>query len=124
MLPKKYRLPAADIAMVAKKGTKIICHQLLEVKMLQLPMSEVTETETQENVNIAISVSKKLDKRAVVRNKIKRLLRAALIPLLSNNEIAKGKYLIIARSAELANTQPSEISTVLGNIKVSKSPQY
>ena len=63
MLSKNLRLPSKEIVILAKKGKRFVGKNF-DIKVWydsQIP-----------NPLMTISISKKLDKRAVIRNKIKR----------------------------------------------------
>jgi len=59
-------------------------------------------------------VSKKLDKRAVVRNRLKRRLSSAAEKILKN--ITKGKDIVIISKKGLGDCQEKELSDSLQNI--------
>lgn len=90
MLPKELRLPSAEIPLLARKGTRS-GNQYLDIRTLPF-----------DGTQYAISVSVKIDKRATVRNRIKRRIRAAIIHLAQEGKLPTGKHLIVVKSAELA----------------------
>jgi ribonuclease P protein component len=92
MLPKEYRLPAKEIPEIARKG-KRLAGEFMDIKAWYAT--------TLEHPQFAISISKKIDKRAVVRNLIRRKLRAAILEILRLQNIPPGKYLILVKSDEL-----------------------
>lgn len=100
MLPKKLRLDPKLIPSVAKKGKKygnqfIFCKVLFE--------------KTLQNSLFAISVSVKISKSAVIRNKIKRKLREMIIKA-NNLNLPKGKYLIIASSLKIKDVRTEDLT--------------
>lgn len=98
------RLNPKEIPEIAKKG-KRYSHEYFDVKVWfdsKLP-----------NYLFAISISTKIDKRAVVRNKIKRKLRVAIHELEKENFFKKGKYLIIVRSDKLKEAKNNELVDIL-----------
>jgi ribonuclease P protein component len=106
MLPKQYRLPAAEIVMVARRG-----------KRLSLPQLDVKAwfDQTLNSPQLAISISLKVDKRAVVRNRIRRKLRAAIIALFKENPnwAKPGKYLLIVKEAALEGYSLEQLQGLL-----------
>jgi len=69
MLPKKNRLPSSQIPLVVKKGKRLNC------SFFVLYSNSNSKTD---QPRFAFIVSLKIDKRAVVRNKIKRQLRYSI----------------------------------------------
>lgn len=67
----------------------------------------------------AVSVGKKVSKRAVVRNRIKRLMRAALLDVFRRNEIAAEKIEVIALSwvRKIEKPQMIKLADVLPHIE-------
>lgn len=95
MLNKKLRLPSKEIVQIARKG-KRLSGELFDIK--------VWYDDALLNPLMTISISVKIDKRATVRNKIKRKIRAVWSEILKTEKIRKGKYLIIIKSAKLEET--------------------
>lgn len=93
MLNKKLRLPSKEIVQIARKG-KRIGGDLFDIK--------VWYDDILENPLMTISISTKIDKRATVRNKIKRKIRAVWADVLKTEKLRKGKYLIIIKNSALA----------------------
>ncbi|MEO6729336.1 MAG: ribonuclease P protein component [Candidatus Dojkabacteria bacterium] len=93
MLNKKLRLPSKEIVAIARKG-KRITGELFDTK--------VWYDNTLENPLMTISISTKIDKRATVRNKIKRKIRAVWAEILDKETMKNGKYLIIVKNSALA----------------------
>lgn len=91
MLPKALRLPSAEIPLLARKGNRS-GNQYLDIRTLPF-----------DSTQYAISISVKVDKRAAVRNRIKRRIRVAIIHLAQEGKLPKGKHLIVVKSAELAD---------------------
>lgn len=107
MLPKQLRLPAQEIPNLAKYGKQIFSSELFHVKFL--PITEGNFW--------AISVGLKVSKKAVVRNRVKRLFRAAIIQnaQISSSTIKPGKYLIVARSTAITSLSSGEIGRLLSS---------
>ncbi|MFZ5845477.1 MAG: ribonuclease P protein component [Patescibacteria group bacterium] len=95
MLPKSHRLPASEIPAVLKQGRKIT-----------IPVGQLIFRRTQNSVSrFAFVVATRVDKRATVRNRLKRLLREAVRHLLPR---IKPGYdtIVIARTNFFNSTQP------------------
>lgn len=104
MLSKKFRLPSKEIVQIAKKG-KRITGELFDTK--------VWYDDTLENSLMTISISTKIDKRATVRNKIKRKIRAVWADILRQEKMRKGKYLIIIKNSALAEIDNNVLKKAL-----------
>lgn len=107
MFKSHLRLNPKEIPVIAKKG-KRYSSELLDIK--------IWFDSNLENSQFAISISTKIDKRAVVRNKIKRKLRVAIHELEKENYFKKGKYLIIVRSDKLKEAKNGELTTAIKTI--------
>lgn len=88
MLPRKSRLPSNQIAEVLKKG-KQFSFPLFNLVCYQQKSNKATK---QQDSCFAFVVSSKIDKRAVVRNRTKRLISEAVRLLLP--QIKKDKDII------------------------------
>ena len=76
MLPKKYRLTRReDFATIFSKGEYASCGDGISIKYLKTGNS---------SVRLGFPLGKKYSKKAVQRNRAKRILRAASFPLLVN----------------------------------------
>ncbi len=105
MLPNKARLRSSErIGTIFKQG-KYSHGKLLLIKYLP---------NNKNSARITISVSTKLFKQAVKRNKIKRLIREAIKPHLEN--LPKIDILIIAKGSIDISTPLSEIKADLDNL--------
>jgi ribonuclease P protein component len=91
VLPKKNRLSDQDFAVVKKEGKKVIG------PLFGLLIKRDGGNETR----FGFIVSKKIDKRATVRNKIKRQLDQALFPFLS--QIKPGVKVVFLARRSLIN---------------------
>lgn len=114
MFSKEYRLrDTKEIAKVFKLG-KYIHGSYTFIKYTP---------NKQKNVRVAITVSTKIFKQAVKRNKIKRLLREALKPHLPN--LPNLDILIITKKELAINTPLAEIkkdtSSMLNKLTISNS---
>jgi|GEM_PF-4216692 len=105
MLPRHLRLPAQIIPVVAKQGKQIFSSDLFHIKLLTDSTASLW----------AISVGLKVSKKAVVRNRIKRLFRAAIISVdqISDSTPPNGKYLIVARSAAITDMTSVQLTEIL-----------
>lgn len=112
MLPKKYRLSAAQIEEVAKRGRYTRSNELWSIKFLvkngvEKPM-------------VAISVSKKIVRLATKRNAIRRKVRAAFTQLVDEGEVdswGKGFYLIVVKDEAVASSAVAELAQQLKQIE-------
>ena len=78
------------------------------------PLFQVRISENNDNkARFGFIVSKKIDKRAVVRNKTKRVLRDAAKTLIDN---VLGKDIIIIAKKDLSFKEKEEVKKELGNI--------
>lgn len=136
MLPSQYRLPSSEIAHIAKTGKNIYSSELFFIKWIPLEQAlevvgqifqDKSATEhspnsvTNQNQPVsqwAISVGLKVSKSAVVRNRIKRLFRAAILQSLkySNPSKFSGKFLIVARSNAISQLSSEEVFGLLQKI--------
>jgi ribonuclease P protein component len=102
------KIPAKEIPNIARKG-KRFSHEMFDVKVwyddsLDAPL-------------FAISISLKVNKKAVVRNLIKRRLRVAISEIIkSTRPLKPGSYLIIVRSDKLKDLKTQEIQTQLEKV--------
>lgn len=104
MLPTQYRLDPHLIPLIAKKGKKIYSRKLL-VKYLEKPAVYP---------KFAISISKKINKKAVIRNRIKRKLRAGILASISRqSKIPKYNYLLIVLCDSLLDLSHKDIENLL-----------
>lgn len=102
MLPKQYRLDPKQIPLIARKG-KRMGNEFLDVRFLG----------GGDTPQFAISISVKVSKSAVTRNRIRRRLRPILLELVSAGKITPGKYLLIVKSAELEQFSQQQLLQVL-----------
>ena len=98
MLPKAYRLPASQFALVKSKG-----------KLIQTPLfGLLILSSSQPKTRFGFIVSTKLSSKAVVRNRLRRLLREAIRPLLPS--ISPGHDFIILAKHSLLTAHLNQIS--------------
>src|SRR5688572_21563451 len=100
MLPKPLRLDSKLIPMVARKGRRL-GNELVDIRLLG--GSDFTSPK------FAIVTSKKLSGSAVVRNRIRRRLRAALLELQSQGKLRSGLHLIMPRSTSLEDLELDQL---------------
>ena len=99
MLPKQHRLSDQDFAVVKKEGEKFFG-----------PLFGLLVREDEGNeVRFGFIVSKKIDKRATVRNRIKRQLDQALFPFLS--QIKPGIKAVFLARRSLINQEFAQIKS-------------
>lgn len=92
MLPKELRLPSTEIVTVARRG-----------KLFTSPLLHIRYVPSNEGPQFAISISTAVSKSAVVRNRIKRKLRVAIVELTKEGFFKPGKHLFTVKSAELVD---------------------
>lgn len=111
MLPSQYRLPSSEIAHIAKTGKNIYSSELFFIKWISYEVTSPSQW--------AISVGLKVSKSAVVRNRIKRLFRAAILQTAQYADGNKfsGKFLIVARSVAIYELTSTQLADILGNLK-------
>jgi ribonuclease P protein component len=98
MLPRSHRLPASDITRVMRHGKRVgnECFQLITAK---------NETDVSRFISrFAFIVSTKIDKRATVRNRMKRLMSES-VRHLSNSMKAGFDCVVIARKEAVGANQ-------------------
>ena len=105
MLSKKLKLDPKEIPTIARKG-KRLAGEYFDIK--------VWWDNALENPQFAISISTKVDKRATVRNRIKRTMREAI--KLNIQNFRPGKYLILIKSPKLAEMKSREVEGLLKKI--------
>ncbi len=86
--------------------------KLDEVKDVLLP-KKVSKEDFRKELKIAFTVGLKIDKRAVVRNRIKRQLREMVRLLVKEIRLKKGFYLLFVVRKEIKEKEPAEISVEL-----------
>lgn len=101
MLKREQRLKTNDIPHLARKGKKLVADGF---DMRVWWDNKLTPA-------FSISISTALDKRAVVRNKVKRRFKVAIQKLEKNGyKFRSGKYLIIVRSLAVLETPVEELA--------------
>ena len=88
MLPKKFRLKNNSAFSATYRLKNTIGNKYFLVYL----GTKITDTETQ-NLKMGFVVSKKFHKRAVKRNRIKRLLREVIRIKIKNNKLLEAKKL-------------------------------
>jgi ribonuclease P protein component len=105
MLSKKYRLTKTEIPEIAKMGKKFHTPNL---------KISVWYDDALKHSLFAIAVSKKIDKSAVKRNRIKRIIRAALYQLEVNESVLKkAKYVITVIKPDILKLKSTDIVSEL-----------
>lgn len=104
MLSRGNRLDAQLIPQLAYRGQKT---ELGWCDLRFMPSSSLSKPQ------FAISISKKVDKRATVRNRIKRQIRAAIQLCLHNGEVKLGLYLFVVKNTNL----PTDNTVLTAQIK-------
>lgn len=106
MLGAKYRIPKSEIPNVVRRG-KRFQSDLFDIKAWY--------DNNLDHPRFAIVVSTKIDKRAVVRNTIKRKFRSAIYSMLSSHDnfFRKGNFAIIVKKVEVKNFDPDELDEII-----------
>lgn len=103
MIKKEYKLKTYDVKTVSRTG-RLFRSKYFDIRVLD-----------NELFNIGVSVSKKIDKRSVVRNKIKRLIYDSFRELNNEGVVLNNKYFVIVRSVELSNLTINDIKREIVN---------
>lgn len=104
MLPKKYRLPKKEIPNVVRKGKKY-SNEYFDIK--------IWFDDKLENPKFTFIISKKVSKSAVIRNTIKRKLRAATWNLVKDKKIKTAKIVYIVRNQSVIDLNIEDLSKLL-----------
>lgn len=104
MFPKNLRLDSTEIPNIARRGKKSE-DEYLTIK--------TWFDDSLASPQFAISISVRVDKRASVRNLIKRRIRAAILELVREEKIRKAKYLIIVKNDQLKAFKSTEVAKLL-----------
>ncbi len=107
MLPKHLRLQSNMIPTIARRG-KLFRNEYFDLRLWWDDKLDYPK--------FAVSISIKIDKRAVVRNRIKRKLRAVIQDLVKENKFRKGSYLVIVRSVKLQEMDNNEIKSLINSL--------
>lgn len=110
MLPKKLRLSRQEFKNVMKDG-KMASGELMGILAIRNQESGIRDYE---DTGAGLIVSKKLSNKAVVRNKLKRRLRAALQIVLP--EINPQLYFVILPNRRAIGATVEELKNEIGNI--------
>lgn len=101
MLKREQRLKTKDIPHLARKGKKLTAEGF---DMRVWWDNKLTPA-------FSISISTALDKRAVVRNRVKRRFKVAILKLEKNDyKFRSGKYLIIVRDIKVLEVTTDELA--------------
>ena len=104
MINKSYRISKKNIPVFVKRG-KRFSSELFDIKVWyddKLPHSLFT-----------IIISTKIDKRAVVRNTIKRKVRASIYALLEESFFRKGNYIFLIKDVKINELKSHEIKGLI-----------
>jgi ribonuclease P protein component len=101
MLAAEFRIPAKLIPIVARKGKRI--HKTWFTLVVLPALSDP-------HPHFAFVVSTKVNKSAVVRNRIKRRLRAAIYQLLKEGQIADtSHYMFLVKDSSPADVEYADL---------------
>ncbi len=104
MLHKKYRVNKNLIGKIVREG-KGFYHDLFTLKILK--------SKKLINPQFVVIVPKKVNKRAVVRNKIKRKFRASFAVLIEQNNAQNAYYCVIVKNERISKFKSGEIVKML-----------
>src|SRR5690606_14438303 len=105
MLKKVNRLKSKEIPKIAYKGKKV-GNQNFMIRIL-------FDTKLEQS-KFAVSVSTKISKKAVIRNKIKRKIKTALLSI--NDSIKTANYLVVVKNVQIVEKNPEELALELKKI--------
>ncbi len=108
MLPLSHRLPAPDVRQVMRSGRRLTSPELVLIyrkRELKFATTKRTSELSREagpwcSARFAVVVPKRVDKRAVVRNRTKRLVREALRKLLPTMDQGIDGVIIVRKKLE------------------------
>ncbi|MFH1566147.1 MAG: ribonuclease P protein component [bacterium] len=109
MLAKKYLLNKKEVVLLKQKGTLIQRTPFFNVSVLKVPDEDI--------LKFAFIVSKKVFGKAVLRNKVKRMLISAVRANL--DRFKKGYYVVFFLKENIINCKYEEISNLVDK-KISK----
>lgn len=95
-IPKSLRIPSRSLRLLFRNGRKLRFNSFTLV---------VNTQATQTVSRVAVSVSKKIDKRATVRNHLKRLLYSAYKSVAEKNVLKPTDIIVIAVKTISGKTQ-------------------
>lgn len=105
MLRKQQRLKSGEIPHLVRRGRRVYSEDF-ELRMWW-------DNKFKEPA-FAVSVSTTVDKRAVVRNRIRRKFKSVIKDLIEKGaKFRNGKYLIIVRSAKIVDVPIEDLSKLL-----------
>lgn len=111
MLPKTYRLTRErDFEIVSKEGF-FVSGRLVNAKVWCVsPEKYPRRGYSREEVKFGFVVSKKVDRRAVVRNRVKRQMREVVRLLVSKEAINPGFLIVLLVKKEIVGKSYGEIA--------------
>lgn len=104
MLGKKNRIQKSDIPKIVRSGDRIK-GSMFDIKYVA--NADIVPPK------FAIVVSKRIEKRAVARNTIKRKFRAALFELVRNGDIDSGQYIILTNDNKLIDVESGDLREMI-----------
>ena len=109
MLSKQYRIPKTEIPHVVRRGKR----SHIRTKDTNLVTISRWFHDELEHPRFAFIVSKEIDKRAVVRNRIKRRLRAIIYHILQEGKLRTGDYALLVKSVDVAEMDFEELKLLV-----------
>ena len=115
MLPPENRLKKVrDFNLLMKYG-RWVNGRFLDLKVLELGKAtsvfpkKVNSAEFADQLLVAFTVGLKIDKRAVVRNRLRRQMRETVRLLVKDNAIKKGFYILLVAKKDIIGKDYDEI---------------
>lgn len=114
MLPQQYRLKRMkDFEILYKEGY-FVNSSLVTAKIWQIePEKYPRRAYTKDDLKIGFVVSTRVDKRAVVRNRLKRQMREAVRLLLKDGKLKSGFLIAFMAKKEMIGVEYKEIEKSL-----------
>ena len=103
MLPKAYRLPSSDISRVMRSGKRIVGSGIT----LIFHTPTASKASVQSMSRFSFIVSKNVDKRATVRNRIKRVLAESVRHILP--DMSRPVDAVVVGSKQLVGLAQAEV---------------
>lgn len=101
MLPRAHRLPSFEISRVTREGKRIHSHGITFIYSVG-------------KSRFAFIVSTKVDKRAVVRNRLRRLMSESVRLIIP--EISQAIDCVVIGSKQLVGKSQKEVSEIIGEV--------
>ncbi len=103
MLKKENRLTSKEILLLQKNASKYVDNPVISIKFQH----------NEQKIKMGVLITKKVFKKAFLRNKIKRRIKASFLQI---NNKPNGLYLIKVKNNEIANMKFHEITSLLSDL--------